>query len=75
VRYETGAIVYQWTVDNGATIISGQGTDTITVQTEGNADTTFNVTLFVKDDLDDSMMRRSTSLFIFHIEITPEVSL
>ena len=54
VRYETGTILYQWAVDNGATITSGQGTDTITVQTEGNTDITFNVTLFVKDDLDDS---------------------
>ena len=49
ISNETGTVSYTWSVDTGI-ITDGQGTATVTVETTGNSDTTFNLSCEVSDD-------------------------
>ena len=45
-----GSVTFLWSVDNGATIPVGQGTDTVEVSSDGSLDSTFNLTCEITDD-------------------------
>jgi hypothetical protein len=45
-----GTIVYTWSVTSPATIVSGDGTNTVTVETTGDIDINFDLTCEVSDD-------------------------
>ena len=50
VSNEQGTVAYVWTLVGDATIEAGQGTDTVTVSTDGNTGVTFDLTCTVADD-------------------------
>lgn len=52
-----GVVSYVWVVV-GATLTSGQGTDTITVDTTGSSDITFNVQCTVDDTVTNDSKNR-----------------
>jgi len=50
IKNNTGDVSYSWSVTSPATIVSGQGTNSVRVETTGDTDITFTLTCDVQDD-------------------------
>jgi len=65
--------LYEWTVDNGAEISAGQGTDVVSISTTSNTDDTFNVTCVCSNNADSKQITGAYMHDRTEVVVTPLV--